>query len=90
VTGLCRRWATEIYYHTASEQQQLSLYNLLYSSVFGGPSTFDQVLEREANRVVGQAMLTLRHDPHMLHQVRCSRAFEAANSRSLVGTLLSW
>jgi hypothetical protein len=64
------RYATEVYFHTATEEQQLSLYNLLYSSTFGGPSTLEDVLEREANRVVGEAMMTLRHDPHMMHQVR--------------------
>ncbi|KAI8465295.1 MAG: hypothetical protein J3K34DRAFT_461466 [Monoraphidium minutum] len=60
------RWATEIYFNCSTVQQNLDLYNHIYAPQLG-PSTFDQVLDREAARVLGN-ILALRKDPHMMHQ----------------------
>jgi hypothetical protein len=62
--------AAEIYYSAATTAQNVAFYNALYSGFFGGQSTFDQILAREADRVVGQGLLLLSPSPHMFHQVR--------------------
>jgi hypothetical protein len=51
-------------------QGEEDLYNTLYSSFYGYNSTLDQILDREAYRVVRDGLLGLRHDAHMFHQVR--------------------
>lgn len=60
------RFATEIYYNCSTVAQNEALYNSLYASYYGGPSTINQIVAREATRVVRQALLALRHDPYML------------------------
>jgi hypothetical protein len=43
---------------------------LLYRTFYGRDSTIEEVMDREAVRVVRDAFLSLRMDPHMFHQVR--------------------
>jgi hypothetical protein len=49
--------------------KQEAEYNAIYSAYYGGPSTLEQILEREAIRVVRDNLLALRFDSHMMHQV---------------------
>ena len=35
---------------------------------YGAPSTVDDIMRREAARVVRDGLLALRHDPYMMHQ----------------------
>jgi hypothetical protein len=60
------RFATEIYYNCSIPAQNEALYNNLYRSYFGGDSTIDQIVAREALRVVRDGLLKLRHDPYMM------------------------
>lgn len=53
----------------ATPKGEVALYNTLYSGFYGGNSTMDQILDREATRVVRDALLALRADPQMFHQV---------------------
>jgi len=46
------RYATEIYYNCSTPSQNEVLYNNLYSTYWGGPSTIDDIVRREAVRVV--------------------------------------
>jgi hypothetical protein len=66
---ICGHSHAEIYYSAATTAQNVAFYNALYSGYFGGPSTIDQILAREADRVVGQRLLLLQHAAHMFHQV---------------------
>jgi hypothetical protein len=50
----------EIYYNCSTQAQNLQLYNNIYTQL--GVSTFDQVLSREADRVLF-SILALRKDP---------------------------
>ena len=60
------RFATEVYYNCSTATQNAALYNRLYSSFFGGPSTISQIMAREATRVVRDGLLKLRKDPYMM------------------------
>jgi hypothetical protein len=60
------RFATEIYYNCSTASQNLELYNSLYRSFYGRDSTIDELMQREAERVVREGLLALRHDPHMM------------------------
>lgn len=42
---------------------------LLCRTFYGGDSTIEEVMDREAVRVVRDALLSLRMDPFMFHQV---------------------
>ncbi len=58
----------QIYFNTTNVIGNLQLYNNIYNSILG-TSTWAQLLDREVARVVPNAMLKLRHDAHMFHQV---------------------
>jgi hypothetical protein len=60
------RFATEIYYNCSTASQNLALYNSLYRSFYGRDSTIDELMQREAVRVVRDGLLSLRHDPYMM------------------------
>lgn len=62
------RYATEIYYNCSTAKQIESVYNNLYSAFYGGPSTINDIVKREAVRVTREGLLALRHDPYMMHQ----------------------
>jgi len=62
------RFATEIYYNSTTPAQNEALYNFLYQPYFGAASTLDDIVKREAVRVVRDGLLSLRKDPHMMHQ----------------------
>ncbi len=66
------RYATEVYFNATNVSGNLKLYNNIYQGQLG-LSTWAQVLEREIARVVPNAMLKLRHDAHMFHQVSSQR-----------------
>jgi hypothetical protein len=65
------RWATSVPFSASTTQEALNTYN---AEQAGAPAraaaTFDALLAREAARVVNDALLALRHDGHMFHQVR--------------------
>ncbi|GBF97931.1 hypothetical protein Rsub_10604 [Raphidocelis subcapitata] len=75
------RFATEVYYNCSTATQNEILYNRLYSGYYG-PSTIDDILAREAARVVRDSLLKLRHDPFMFHQANL--AILDASGKSLV------
>ncbi|GBF97916.1 hypothetical protein Rsub_10589 [Raphidocelis subcapitata] len=75
------RFATEVYYNCSTETQNADLYNRLYSNYYG-PSTINDILAREAARVVRDSLLKLRHDPFMFHQANL--AILDASGKSLV------
>jgi len=60
------RFATEIYYNCSVPNQNEVLYNNLYSTYWGGPSTINDIVRREAVRVVRDGLLKLRHDSYMM------------------------
>jgi hypothetical protein len=62
----------QVYYNASNAAQEVTLYNRLYTAFWGGPSTIDQIMQREAVRVVREGLLKLRKDPHMM--VRPARA----------------
>lgn len=62
------RSATEVYFNCSTPEQNMQMYNSLYEAHFGGPSTFDDLLQREATRVVREGLLLLNKNPHMMHQ----------------------
>ncbi len=64
-----RRFATETYFNATDPEQNLRLYNNIYGAQLGMTESWDEVLDREANRVLQSALLQVRHDPHMFHQV---------------------
>ncbi|KAJ3126143.1 hypothetical protein HK098_007854 [Nowakowskiella sp. JEL0407] len=60
------RSPTEIYYHCSTPEQNQYIYNTIYSAQLG-TSTFYEILEREANRVLFK-LLSLHPDGYMFHQ----------------------
>ncbi len=62
------RFATEIYYNCTTAAQNEALYNWLYQSYYGAPSTITDIVKREAARVARDGLLSLRKDPYMMHQ----------------------
>jgi hypothetical protein len=60
-------WSTpEIYFNTYDRTSQEAEYNFLYccggNKPFTSPSTLEQILDREASRVVRDNLLALRQD----------------------------
>ncbi|KAJ3333534.1 hypothetical protein HDU93_008485 [Gonapodya sp. JEL0774] len=60
------RQPAEVYYTSDTVAQNVQIYNSIYSAQLG-TSTWAQIIEREAQRVVPM-LISLRHDPHMFHQ----------------------
>jgi len=61
------RSPTEIYYFCSTREENTWMYNQLYESYFKSESTFDQIMERESERVL-ILMMKLRHEAHQFHQ----------------------
>ena len=62
------RYATEVYYNCSTVAQEEALYNAIYppATYFQGKrSTINDIMQREATRVVRDSILGLRKDPHM-------------------------
>jgi hypothetical protein len=77
------RFATEIYYNCSTPAQNEWLYNRQYAGTYGGASTIDDIVAREAARVVRDGLLKLRHDPYMFHQANFA-LLDGAAGRSLI------
>ncbi|KAI8474659.1 MAG: hypothetical protein J3K34DRAFT_465487 [Monoraphidium minutum] len=67
------RFATQVYYNSSTAGQNSRLYNRLYQSYFGAPSSIADIMRREAQRVVREGLLKLRKDPYMMHQANLAR-----------------
>ena len=80
------RFATEIYYNCSTPEQNMALYNHLYEIYFGAPSTIDDLMKREAARVVREGLLRLRHDPYMM----VSGTSSCCTSRTVVMQECGW
>lgn len=80
------RFATEIYFNCSTPAQIESIYNNIYGGYYGAQSTFADILKREAARVVRDALLPLRKDPHMMHQA--NMAVDATTGMSLITSWL--
>jgi hypothetical protein len=52
----------EIYYNAATRAGNTAEYNKMYANIFNGNATWDDLVGREAERVVHSALLALRHD----------------------------
>jgi len=76
------RSPSEIYYYASTPEEETYIYNYLYYTNFGGESTWEQILERESNRVLRLIML-LRHDAHQFHQANL-RSDNSNNHKSLL------
>jgi len=74
----------------ATPKGEVALYNTLYSGFYGGNSTMDQILDREATRVVRDALLALRADPTMFHQVRVRSGRRQAGAQHCVTLHVGW
>lgn len=59
------RFATEIYFNCSTPDQVAAMYNAMYGSYYG-TSTIDDIMQREAARVVRDGLMKLRYDPHMM------------------------
>ena len=62
------RYATEIYYNCSTAAQNAALYNNLYqATAFNGvASTINDIVGREAKRVMRDGILKLKADPYMM------------------------
>ncbi|ORX79585.1 hypothetical protein BCR32DRAFT_205435 [Anaeromyces robustus] len=76
------RSPTEIYYFASTPEEDTYIYNYMYHNYFGGESTWEQILERESNRVLRLIML-LRHEAHQFHQANL-RSDDYNNHKSLL------
>jgi hypothetical protein len=63
------RYSAEVYFDVATLTGQVAQYNAIYRSTLGRDLVWDEIVVREAERVVLNQLLALRADPHMLHQV---------------------
>jgi hypothetical protein len=62
------RWATSIAFSASTMQEALDTYNSEQASPAARLPSFDALIAKEADRVVNDALLALRHDGHMFHQ----------------------
>jgi hypothetical protein len=62
------RYSSEVYFDVATLTGQVAQYNAIYRSTLGRDLVWDEIVAREAERVVLNQLLALRLDPHMLHQ----------------------
>jgi len=76
------RSPTEIYYYASTPEENTYIYNYMYSSYFGGDSTWEQILERESVRVL-RLMMLLRHEAHQFHQANM-RSDDSTDHHSLL------
>ena len=69
-----RTAAAEIYYNCSLVAQNEQLYNNLYLAYWGAPSTINDIVSREASRVVRDYLLGLKKDPFMVGHAQRGRA----------------
>ena len=61
------RTPTEIYYHCSTREENLWLYNVIYSDYYGHEIDFSTFLDLESKRTL-LLMTKLRHEAHQFHQ----------------------
>ncbi|KAI8471158.1 MAG: hypothetical protein J3K34DRAFT_520782 [Monoraphidium minutum] len=81
------RWATAVAYSASTTADALAAYNAGLSPGDGGPATtFEALMGREADRVLREALMVLRHDGHMFHQAN----MRVAGSGGAGSLLMMW